>query len=331
MATFSRSRKTCSLVGIGISCPFGVYCVGSGSCGFSSIPTNPNEVMTGPIQIEGSFFPGEPLADTWRRLDWSESDGKALQRVLESFQKTDPYAIGTKFNGERWEGSFHRLVDPRVELKWFDQMSRLLGSYVDNLRAALNYLTYQTALLALREDPSLTDLRPESVEFPIFLNPADYSGNRIKKLPNKFQGVFRSVQPDNSDFYGLWPLHELARESRHRIVHPVAMVPFKAFHGAIVNGQPTDAFEVVYEGPLINGKVVMLIDAPEDADVHAKMAISPGIQHSLCEGQQMMDVVNEMGDAVRRAVIRIETTHFSSNVTGVAMRDGRVTFTVEGP
>ncbi len=139
--------------------------------------------------------------------------------------------------------SFRRFLDPLTESRWSDRLTRIFGSFLDNLRGALNYLAYQAACRALILDPTLTDLRPEAVEFPIFRNPADYGKtNRIKKLPDTFRRVFEDVQPSESGYEDLWILHELAREYRHRIVHAVAVFPRGEYHGALGQWRPHNRF-----------------------------------------------------------------------------------------
>src|SRR5437764_831154 len=95
------------------------------------------------------------LADAWQRIEWADRDGEAFARIARGIMEAGAYRIWTQRNGDRWETHFHRVIDPRKEAETMTELARLFGSYLEHLRAALNYLTYQLALLAIREDPSL--------------------------------------------------------------------------------------------------------------------------------------------------------------------------------
>lgn len=124
-----------------------------------------------------------------------------------------------EWSGTRWEVRFHSRTDPKAEALALTELARLLGSFLDHARAALNYTAYQVALLAVREDPSLLEppnedgkpFRPESVEFPIYKWEKLYrTDNRLKKLPPKYTDPIKAVQPFHGGHEALWILHELA-------------------------------------------------------------------------------------------------------------------------
>jgi len=289
--------------------------------------------------------PIDPLDDAWKRIDWAERHGQTLHTAVTEFSQSGAYAVGTKREGDRWRVSFHRLIDPSSEIQWFDRISNLLGAFLDGFRASLNYLAYEIALLAIREDPSLVSeslpyrdrLHPEWIEFPIFIKKAKYNDvNPIRKLPAKYRDAIEAVQPYDGDFEGLWMLQELAAQYRHRIVHPIAMLPFSDHYGILVNGDlVTDAeIELVpHDGPLKHGDVVMYftVDADADANVNPQVAISPGIDNPVCAGRQIIDVLNVIKADVGRVFRRIEPTFFAQPAHVETTADGKTVFVIDPP
>ncbi len=254
----------------------------------------------------------DPLADANLRVRWANDDGQAFSDLSEWFKDTGAYAVHVQHQGDRWEATWHRFIEPSVEAEKFTQLARRLGSYLDNIRAALNYATYQLALRALRDDPSLAgDLNPESVEYPIFANPDDFrQKNRIKKLPEAYRDAIEAIQPYDGQYPGLWILHELAREFRHRVVHPTGILPAPdAFH-VLVDGKrhsPTD-LEVIPHDRLEHGDVVMrfTLDVDPSADVYPQVAVAVGIDHVLCRELIGTGVLNQIRESAEPALDAIE-------------------------
>lgn len=287
--------------------------------------------------------PADPLEDAWRRLNWANRHGKALQGVVSQYRETGPYGFLTKPQGDRWEVTFRRLIEPGDEAEWFDRIANLFGAFLDGSRAALNYVAYQIALLALRENPSLADpalprrrqVVPERAEFPIFNDPANFNDKGIKNFPTEFRDAFIKVQPYDGNRPGLWMLHELAAKYRHRIIHPIAMLPFDEHHGVAVNGaRIADAdIEVVHDGgPLKDGDAVLRfsVDAEPGANVHPIVAISPGIDDPVCAGMQLIVIANTISEDVGRVINAFELEFFGS-MAHVEERPGGPVFVVDGP
>src|SRR5205823_11160969 len=107
----------------------------------------------------------------------------------------------------------------------------------------------------------------------------------------------------------------LARELRHRIIHPTAIFPAPDYHRVLVDGvpiPPTDV-EIVPRERLDDGDVVLyftLAGVSANADVHPQFVITVGIDHPLCRGQIGTTVVSEIGVAATRAMNAIETRFF---------------------
>jgi hypothetical protein len=168
------------------------------------------------------------LADAGQRLEWANGDGQTFQAVSEWLIGTRAYAIWVEFEGNRWQATFRRIIDPAIEQEKLKDLALALGSFLEHSRAALNYAVYQLALLAIRNDPSLNSpelprkdrLLPDKVEYPIVRSPDQFRGhNGIRNLPDEYRRVIEAKQPYNGQHNGLWMLQELAREYRHRVVH----------------------------------------------------------------------------------------------------------------
>jgi hypothetical protein len=242
-----------------------------------------------------------PFADAGQRVDWADKDGEAFGELSKWFNDTGAYALYVQRDGDRWEATWHRHIDADVEAKKFVELARLLGSFLDHCRAALNYSAYQLALHAIRVDASLEgELIPEKVEFPIFQDPKLFRDqNKIKKLPEKYQLAIESVQPYDGRYPGLWMLHELAREYRHRVVHPTAIIPANTIPEFRLDGHLIDApadLELIPYQRLVHGDVIMRfsLDVPAGSKVHPQLAIKVGIDHPLTRSLIGTAVLNEI-------------------------------------
>jgi len=253
-----------------------------------------------------------PLQDAGQRIEWADRDGEAFSDLSKWFNDTGAYAVLVQRNGDRWQATWHRHIDADLEAEKFTELARLLGSFLDHTRAALNYATYQMALQALRVDPSLKGkLIPDRVEFPIFKNPRLFGKqNKVKELPEKYRLAIESVQPYDGRYPGLWWLHELAREYRHRVLHPTALIPEQSRHRLLVDGitvEPSD-LEVIPHERLEHGDMVMrftLADVPEDAKVHPQIATKVGIDHPLTRSLIGTRVLNEIATDSDTALMAI--------------------------
>lgn len=252
------------------------------------------------------------LAEAWQRLEWADSDGEAIEKIGKGFGEPGTYGVRTEFNGDRWQASFHRLIEPADERAIFAELSRALGSFLDHSRAALNYVAYQLALLALRENPALQgDLNPDSVEYPIFRDPCEFrQKNRIKKLPEKYRDAIETKQPYDRRDQGLWILHELAREFRHRILHPMAIMPNEERYYVLWDGIPAmvDDLEIVPHDRLEDGDVVMrfkLATINPKANVQAQVAMTVGIDHPLCGSRPCTSILNDITAMVGATIIEL--------------------------
>ena len=239
------------------------------------------------------------LEDAGQRALWAEDDGKSCYDIIEDFRKTNPYNSWLHQEGDRWYWRFLRIADAETEFNTFVQASRLFGSFLDHMRASLNYLTYQLALLSERERPGFKgNPRPDRVEFPIFNCEQVYvdSNAEVKKLPDEYRLRLEAVQPYKGGHEGLWMLHQLAREYRHRLVHLLACYPFGEHEGLFSESLPPSAndIEIAYKGGALKhgDELASFTTSTEfDPNMYPRPVISVGLDHPACEGVGVVSVM----------------------------------------
>jgi hypothetical protein len=233
------------------------------------------------------------LDDAWKRFDWAETEAKAMELWGKAFGQLNPYTTHIQRDRDRWRWRILHLLKPEVEAEQLAKGSRLLGGFLDNMRACLNYLTYQLALLDNRERPGLPRkyaVRPDGIEFPIYLDPDSYrySSSEVKKLPDKYRLPLEAVQPYNGRYPGLRMLHEMAREYRHRLIHPLGLYPFGE-HDGFSEVLPPTAYDIQFGKTWGNLEsydelVSFKTSVPLDPDDYPKLVVAIGIQHPECDG-----------------------------------------------
>jgi len=267
------------------------------------------------------------LMDCRRRLWWANANGESLATAMHAFMaptdRSYPHTIFVEIDGDRGRAVFKRTIDESDEWLARERFAQLIGQFLDNHRAALNYLAVELANLAVCENPSLADpnlgrnqqLHPDQIEFPIFAKAAKYrEKNKVGKLPAKVRGAIESVQPCFGGDSGLWDLQVLSAEFRHRVVHPVAIAPVEQRFGVKLDGGFIDAdFRVLTTGsPLEHDTEVMRFTIPESVpperrnDVEPNIAICASLDHPLCASRDCIDVVNGINRAVAGVMERFE-------------------------
>jgi len=227
-----------------------------------------------------------------------------------------------EFDGDKWHVKFQRRIKEEEEWQEYEILARLFGSFLDNNRAALNYLAVELAKLAIVKDPTLATgpwkdrLRPEKIEFPIFnAKPKffDEGEAKIRRLPKTYRDAIKAEQPFiNDDNKGLWDLHILSAEFRHRVIHPIAVLPHKHLFRVLMDDEPvktTDLRILVGDDPVKHDQEVMEFRTPnisEDRydDVKPSITISVGFDHPLCRGRDSIAVINRMGNNVGSVIER---------------------------
>ena len=265
------------------------------------------------------------LHDVRRRQWWANEEGQALHSDITQFTRSSPYQMHTRFEGKRGYVTFHRIIKERDEWDHFEGLTRLLGSYLDNQRAALNYLAVQLAHRTILKNPAVADqslpwndqLHPEGIEFPLFNKRAKYlsvGAGKVIKLRDEYKAEIQAVQPYHGRYKGLWDLQELGVAYRHRIIHPIAVLPHRRLFQVMLDDEPVRKVEMtVYldDGPIKNRAQVMDFVAPgvpddQYEDLKPKITVSIGIDDDLCRGRDCVEVINRINRDVVAVVERFE-------------------------
>jgi hypothetical protein len=244
------------------------------------------------------------LTDPWQRFDWGEIEGKSLELWTKDFSHQNAYMSHVHQDGDRWCWDFVKLIPADDEAALFAQGAQIVGAFLEHMRSALNYLTYQLALHIVAEDPTLAGkVNPNRVEFPIFDDPTTFQNeSRVKNFPAQYRDPIEAVQPYGGKHPSLWMLHELAREYRHRVIHPMACYPLGEFEG-FTGTLPDFIFDVErpYKGgPLKGGDPLFSCRSPKDFDPndYPNLMLAIGVDHPLCYGLSCVSALHEIAGEV---------------------------------
>lgn len=155
----------------------------------------------------------EPFDACWRRVDRAETHRVAAAEVWNDFLKDHPYTFTLDYE---CEGTFilrvHQLRPTPPEL------AVLTGEWLYNLRCALDYTIWATAVYASGRLPPPGE---GTLQYPIYDAPTTWHKNlhRLKPLAQHHRDMLEKMQPYNSkdvDANYLGWLNRLARIDRHR-------------------------------------------------------------------------------------------------------------------
>jgi hypothetical protein len=264
------------------------------------------------------------LRDSRRRSWWAYKYGETLAKDIASFvgDRNEPYPHAIYIEPQDdglWHVSYHRFISEEEEADAFDNFAHLIGGFLEHHRAALNYVAVEMAKLAIDKDPSLADeslpwsdrLHPTSVEFPIFIKPAKYrSKSKVGKLPQELRSVIESKQPyQGTNYSALWRLQSLAAEFRHRLIHPVAVLPVTDRFEVLFDGKPinVDLDITIPEGGTLKHKdeiMTFAFDRPEgsQANPYPNVAVLIGLDHPLCVDCDLIGLTNQINEVVFRVM-----------------------------
>lgn len=160
------------------------------------------------------FQDPSPFAACWLRIDRAETHRKAAADVWNAFLEDKPYDVLLDNHGE---GEYSLRVIQEEPTP--PEMSVLIGEWLYNLRCALDYAVYATAICDSAKDPPPG---AGQLQFPCYFTEAQYRQNeyRLKPLTEHHRTeVIELMQPyrhDDPDTSALGWLHKLARIDRHR-------------------------------------------------------------------------------------------------------------------
>jgi hypothetical protein len=177
------------------------------------------------------------LSEPLLKLDRANEHLVALRAERESFMGERPHPYGIVAQKETNDAVY--VVHLKVLRELPVRLGILVGDFVHNARAALDYLAWQ---LSLTTKPDLAHLpghkRPVTdVEFPLFLTepPGGIKTHKgLRFVPDEAKGEIESLQPykrvappsapwirPTDDW--LWVLYRLANRDKHRHIAPVGL------------------------------------------------------------------------------------------------------------
>ena len=167
-----------------------------------------------------------PFKGCWDRFDRAVTHRDAAMKVWSDFLgNEDAYEIALQMDPEReGVGRGTLRVWPSLEMPT-SELAILFGEYFYNLRAALDYAVYATAIV----DNGWQDPPPGEhvLQFPICDTPESWRKNayHVRPLTERHRGWIKSVQPyqgtNDPTERGIYWLNHLARLDRHRALRVV--------------------------------------------------------------------------------------------------------------
>jgi hypothetical protein len=156
---------------------------------------------------------GDPFEGCWHRIERAETHRKAAADVWNGFIKDHPYDFTLDHQGE---GRF--LLRVFQQLPTPPEMAVLIGEWLYNLRCALDYCVYATAVSVSGQDPPPGQ---GVLQFPIYGSEVEFRKNeyRLKPLAEHQRTLLEVMQPykhPDPDTSALAWINRLARIDRHR-------------------------------------------------------------------------------------------------------------------
>jgi hypothetical protein len=191
-----------------------------------------------------------PFDACWHRIDRAEAHRYAAADVWNTWLEDDPYRCAVDHKGDG-----KHIVSVVQETSTPPEMAVLTGEWFYNLRCALDYAVYATAICDSGKNPPPKD---GQLEFPCSFSEDHFAKNEYRLSPLsdyhrdeivKFMQPYRHPDPDTS---ALGWLHRLARIDRHRrltfmLGYVAELSPIVAVHrDHIVEHEP--ARRVVIDG-----------------------------------------------------------------------------------
>lgn len=156
----------------------------------------------------------DPFAACWHRIERAETHRQAAADIWNAWIEDEPYRFAIHHQGD---GKFAVSVIQQSPAP--PEMAVFMGEWLYNLRCALDYAIYATAICDSGKDPPPGE---GSLQFPCYFTEETYrkNENRLKPLSDyhrteivEFMQPYRHEDPDTS---ALGWLHKLARIDRHR-------------------------------------------------------------------------------------------------------------------
>jgi hypothetical protein len=155
----------------------------------------------------------EPFESCWQRIDRAAVHSAEAAKVWNGYLEGHPFETNLVHEGNGVHVMYVDQTEPTPP-----EMSVLIGEWAYNLRAALDYTVYETAVVTSgqRPPPGAGEL-----QFPVFESKEsfDKSRGRFRAFRDHHVDLLETMQPyrhDDPDTSALRWLNRVAREDRHR-------------------------------------------------------------------------------------------------------------------
>lgn len=151
------------------------------------------------------------LRHPWLKAIWAKEHLDSLKAELLIIQNSEPYRLTRK---DDLEDGRHIARITLNDLPW--KLALIAGDFATCLRASLDHIVFQLALLTTEEREL-----PGRVSFPIFESEKNIERG-LKGVPKDAIAIIRALQPyhrgDAAKNTWLWKLNELSNLSKHRFI-----------------------------------------------------------------------------------------------------------------
>ncbi|HUZ56028.1 MAG TPA: hypothetical protein VMU94_26320 [Streptosporangiaceae bacterium] len=247
-----------------------------------------------------------PFDDVWQSLTWADEEAEALKTEIDYFREPKPNSVEAESYPDDSGGEILFEPGTRPDLMlWTKQV----GAAIGYMRAALNYASYQIALIDCPGEA-------HRVEFPVFSDPGLFQQqNRIGNFAQNRFGIIEAVQPYPGRTQELWWLHELARFHRHRLIRPVIDTPSQFQHVIrLIRGDLADitfetaGFEIRPDGKAVIGRWRNARPADTQVDVEPNLAVEVVVDDPLVRHETLPVLLFKMWQVTRKILTALEET-----------------------
>jgi hypothetical protein len=247
------------------------------------------------------------VSDAYVKLRRAFEHRDALVALIESARREHPHRL-------EFQGNLKASGDPRVLLRWRATglrsslppvASATFGDFVQNLRAALDYMAWDL----VRDDSR--ERQPRTVQFPLLLKDDDLDksfASLAKRYDPRVLAIMRKVQPCLSSqptFHPLGVLSLLSNRDKHRLLHVLRKAQVDL--GPVqVTPHPENLRSWVNSGTVNEGDVIATVEwsRPQES---MQVDVKPTFAYGECVqvGEDVTDVrlLQDIGPAMCEAVV----------------------------
>jgi hypothetical protein len=244
------------------------------------------------------------------KIERAKEHVRDLEAEVRRFHETRPYEVGT--DEESQPGK--RLTKLTKAERPPDRLALIAGDVIHNLRSALDLLIWQ-----LVEANGVTPSRQDA--FPIHESAEKFEAQGVPRVKGRIAkdalDVLRAVKPYQGGNDALWRLHHLDIADKHRTLYLVGSAfQSMALPFPIPSDWPAEAVEGMRQlmgqtfyrpadrmFPLKEGDVLFIDNEPAQPKTEMKFRFDVAFgQGEIVEGEPILDVLNELGDATEKTV-----------------------------